>query len=78
MGQESIVMSTPRPKEKSSEIIESSPLYDAMNKLMYKFNELEERIYSAPVDTLPHDAYTSGSARLLVNLPMWEAISPSL
>jgi hypothetical protein len=28
---------------------------------MSKFDELEERIFDAPVVTLPHDAYTCGS-----------------
>jgi len=41
-----------------------------MNKLMSKFDELEERIFGTPVVTLPHDAYTCGSAQPLVNTNM--------
>ena len=65
-------MSTPRPKENASEIIEGSPLYHAMNKLISKFDELEKRVFGASVVTLPHDAYTSGSA------PVTEAVPLSL
>jgi hypothetical protein len=45
MGQESIIISTPRTKENASEIIEGSPLYHAMNKLISKFDELEKRVF---------------------------------
>jgi hypothetical protein len=38
-------MSTPRTKENASEIIEGSPLYHAMNKLISKFDEIQRRVF---------------------------------
>ena len=35
---------------------------------MSKFDELEGRMFGAPIFTLPYDAHTSESAWLLVNL----------
>jgi hypothetical protein len=32
-----------------------------MNKIMSKFDELEERMFGAPIVTLPHVAHTSES-----------------
>jgi hypothetical protein len=46
----------------ASGIVEGSSLFHAMNKLMYKFDELEERIFDAFIVTLPHDACISGTA----------------
>ena len=51
MGQESIVKSTTRSELKASGIAEDSPLFHVMNKLMSKFDELEERMFDAPIAT---------------------------
>jgi hypothetical protein len=61
MGQGNIIMSTPRLEVKASGITEDSPLYHAINMFMSKFDELEGKMFGAPVAALPHDAYTSGS-----------------
>jgi len=39
-----------------------------MNRIMSKFDELEERMLGAPIVTLPHAAHISESALDLVNL----------
>jgi hypothetical protein len=33
-----------------------------MNKIMSKFDELEEKMFGAPIVTLPHSAHTGESA----------------
>ena len=70
LGQESIVKYAIIAEVKAHGSTEDSLLFHAMNRIMSKFDELEERIFGAPVVTLPHDAYTCGSARLLVNTNM--------
>jgi len=55
-------MPTPKCKVKVNGITKDSPLYHAMNMLMSKFHELEERMFGAVVATLPHDPFTSGLA----------------
>jgi hypothetical protein len=42
-----------------------------MNKLMSKFDELEGRMFGAPIFTLPHDAHTSELA-LAFSRPEYE------
>jgi hypothetical protein len=38
-----------------------SPLFYAINKIMSKFDELEEIMFSTPIATSPHAAYISES-----------------
>ena len=71
MGQESIVKSTTRPEVKASGIAGGSPLFHIMNKLMSKFNDLEERMFGAPIAILPHVTYTSESP-LAFSQPQYE------
>ena len=70
MGQESIVKSTIIAKVKSLGSIEDSPLLHALNKILFKFDELEERIFGAPIVTLPHAAHISESV-LAFSQPLW-------
>jgi hypothetical protein len=62
IGQESVVKSTTIAEVKAHGSTEDSPLFHVMNKIMSKFDELEERIFGAPIVTLPHAAHTSESA----------------
>jgi hypothetical protein len=62
MGQASIVKSTTIAEVKAHGYTKDSPLFHVMNKIMSKFDELEERMFGAPIVTLPHVAYTSESA----------------
>jgi hypothetical protein len=62
MGQESIVKSPTIAEVKAHGSIKDSPLFHIMNKIMSKFDELEERMFDAPIVTLPHAAHTSESA----------------
>ena len=66
--QESIVKSTIIAEVKAHGSTEDSLLFHAMNRIMSKFDELEERIFGAPIVTLPHAAHISESALDLVNL----------
>jgi hypothetical protein len=59
MGQASIVKSTTIVEVKAHGSTEDSPLFHVMNKIMSKFDELEERMFGAPIVTLPHAAHTS-------------------
>jgi hypothetical protein len=59
MGQASIVTIA---EVKAHGSTKDSPLFYVMNKIMSKFDELEERIFGAPIVTLPHVAHTSESA----------------
>jgi hypothetical protein len=61
MGQESIVKSTIIAEVKAHGSTEDSTLFHVMNKIMSKFDELEEMMFGSPNVTLPH-------AMLLVNL----------
>jgi hypothetical protein len=62
MGQESIVKSTIIAEVKAHGSTEDSTLFHVMNKIMSKFDELEEMMFGAPNVTLPHAAYISESA----------------
>jgi hypothetical protein len=62
IGQESAVNSTTIVEIKAHGSTEDSPLFHVMNKIMSKFDELEERMFGAPSVTLPHVAHTSESA----------------
>jgi hypothetical protein len=62
MGHVSIVKSTTIAKVKAHGSTKDSPLFHVMNKIMSKFDELEERMFGAPIVTLPHVAHTSDSA----------------
>ena len=62
MGQESIIKSTIIAEVKAQGSTEDSLLFHAINKIMSKFYELEERMLGAPIVTLPHAAHTSESA----------------
>jgi hypothetical protein len=70
IGQESVIKSTTIAEVKAHGSTEDSPLFHVMNKIMSKFDELEERMFGAPIVTLPHVAHTSESAPILVNLNM--------
>jgi hypothetical protein len=59
MGQASIVKSTTIAEVKANGSTEDSPLFHVMNKIMSKFDELEEKMFGAPIVTLPHVAHTS-------------------
>jgi hypothetical protein len=59
MGQASIVTIA---EVKAHGSIEDSSLFHVMNKIMFKFDELEERMFGVPIVTLPHVAHTSESA----------------
>jgi hypothetical protein len=56
MGQARIVTIA---KVKAHGSTKDSPLYHVMNKIMSKFDELEEMMFGAPIVTLPHVAHTS-------------------
>ena len=62
MGQESIVKYTIIAEVKAHGSTEDSLLFHAMNRIMSKFDDLEERMLGAPIVTLPHAAHTSESA----------------
>jgi hypothetical protein len=62
MGQESIIKSTTIAEVKAHGSTEDSPLFHVMNKIMSKFDKLEERMFGAPIVTSPHAAYISESA----------------
>jgi hypothetical protein len=61
MGQASIVKSTTIVEVKAHGSTEDSPLFHVMNKIMSKFDELEKRMFGAPIVTLPHVAHISES-----------------
>ena len=71
MGQESIVKYAIIAEVKAHGSTEDSLLFHDMNKIMSKFDELEERMLGAPIVTLPHAAYTSESA-LTFSQPQYE------
>jgi hypothetical protein len=71
MGQASIVKSTTIAEVKAHGSTEDSPLFHAMNKIISKFDELEERMFGAPIVTLPHVAHTSELA-LTFSQPQYE------
>ena len=62
MGQESIIKYIIIAEVKAHGSTEDSLLFHAMNRIMSKFDELEERMLGAPIVTLPHAAHTSESA----------------
>jgi len=62
LGQESIVKSTIIAEVKAQGSTEDSLLFHAMNRIMSKCDDLEERLLGAPIVTLPHAAHTSESA----------------
>jgi hypothetical protein len=62
IGQEGVVKSTTIAEVKAHGSTKDSPLFHVMNKIMSKFDELEERIFGAPIVTLPHAAHTGESA----------------
>jgi hypothetical protein len=62
MVQEILVRPTTIAEVKALGIVEDSPLFHTMVKLMSRLNELEERKFGAPLATSPHAAYISESA----------------
>jgi hypothetical protein len=70
MGHASIIKSTTIAEVKAHGSTEDSHLFHVMNKIMSKFDELEERMFGALIITLPHVAYTSESA-LAFNQPQY-------
>jgi hypothetical protein len=70
IGQEGVVKSTTIAEVKAHGSTEDSPLFHVMNKIMSKFDELEERIFGAPIVTLPHAAHTGESASAFSQLNM--------
>jgi hypothetical protein len=71
MGQASIVKSTTITEVKAHGSTEDSPPFHFMNKIMSKFDELEKRMFGAPIVTLPHVAHTSELA-LAFSQPQYE------
>jgi hypothetical protein len=59
MGHTSIIKSTTIAEVKAHGSTEDSPLFHVMNKIVSKFDELEERMFGALIVTLPHVAHTS-------------------
>ena len=70
MGQESIIKYIIIAEVKAHGSTEDSLLFHDMNKIMSKFDELEERMLGAPIVTLPHAAHISESARAF-SQPYW-------
>ena len=68
MSQEILVRSTTITKLKVHGITEDCPLFFVMIKIMSEFDKLEERMFGAPIVTLPHAAHISELALDLVNL----------
>jgi len=62
MGQGRIVKSTTIVEVKAHGFTEDCPLFHAMNRIMSKFDELEEMMFGAPNVSLPHATYISESA----------------
>jgi hypothetical protein len=62
MDQESIVKSTTISEVNAHRMYEDSTLFHTMVKLMSRFDELEERMFVAPIASSPHVAYISESA----------------
>jgi hypothetical protein len=71
MGQGSIVKSTTTAEVKAHGSTEDCPLFHVMNKIMSKFDELEERMFGDPNVSLPHATYISESA-LTFSQPQYE------
>jgi hypothetical protein len=59
IGQASIIKSTTIAEVKAHGSTEVSPIFHVMNKIISKFDELDERMFGAPIVILPHVAHTS-------------------
>jgi hypothetical protein len=73
MDQESIIKSTTISEVNAHGMYEDSTLFHTMVKLMSRFDELEERMFAAPIASSPHVAYISESA-LAFSQPQYERL----
>jgi hypothetical protein len=71
IGQASIIKSTTIAEVKAHGSTEDSPLFHVMNKIISKFDELEEMMFGAPIVILPHVAHTSESVPA-ISQPQYE------